>query len=167
MYTLSGSLAFSGTLRDNQMNFSGFGKLEYSFSSKSQPNEEIFLNFSVSSSCEAEAWLLVSQKKDAQLKNGAVSKYPVCNLVSGYCCGWVSAVYNAQLVTLEVACKAAGHRNCTFLTALPGKRKVAFCNRLEKLEEHLRNYLQEQGRMDEIGYFTTVLNILKFPNTSK
>ena len=40
---------------------------------------------------------------------------PVCHVTSGYTAGWLSGVFDADIVAIETECRGAGHESCSFV----------------------------------------------------
>ena len=51
---------------------------------------------------------------------------------AGYSSGWCEESFGINLTAVEIACKAKGDDNCTFIMAPP-----------DRIEEHLKRYLAE------------------------
>jgi len=74
-----------------------------------RPNEDYFLAYKHPYSFEA----------DAYLEKGLKSEVPVCQMNAGYSCGWCEVSFGVELVAEEIACRAMGDQQCTFVMAHP------------------------------------------------
>jgi predicted hydrocarbon binding protein len=105
--------------------------------------EEFFITLTLENSAEACSWNNYLKHKNSE----EVLRAPMCAMTAGYISGWSTCVFDTPLATVEVKCHA-NHNNtsCVFLVAPP-----------DKIEEHVRTYLDEAGRL-QVG----VDNSMKF-----
>lgn len=102
--------------------FTGWARVHIMPDSSPTPDEDYYLLFDHPNSFESAAWL----------KQSMVSDVPVCLMNSGYSAGWCSVSFDQPLVTMEVACRAAGDSECRFVMAHRNKLE-------ERLEEYYRS----------------------------
>jgi len=99
--------------------FTGWARVHLSPESNPSPDENYILIFDHPNSFESGAWI----------KQSLTSDVPVCLMNSGYSAGWCSVSFDQPLVTMEVACRAAGDNECRFIMA-----------HRDHLEERLEDY---------------------------
>ncbi len=93
--------------------------------SRPSADRNFFLAYHHPFSFEADSWLRAGKATDT----------PACIMNAGYSSGWCEESFGIPLTAVEVACRARGDENCTFIMAPP-----------DRIEEHLGKYLAELPR---------------------
>ncbi len=102
--------------------YTGWALVEILPESRPTPDKNYFLIYHHPFSFESDAWI----------KSGKKAGSPVCIMNAGYSSGWCEESFGIPLTAVEIACKAKGDPQCTFIMAHP-----------EKIEEYLRQYMSE------------------------
>lgn len=100
--------------------YTGWALVEILPESKPTPDKNYFLIYHHPFSFESDAWI----------KSGKKAGSPVCIMNAGYSSGWCEESFGIPLTAVEIACKAKGDPQCTFIMAHP-----------EKIEEYLMQYM--------------------------
>jgi signal transduction histidine kinase len=99
--------------------FAGWAFVDISPESRPSPDENFFLIYDHPYAFESDTWLRRKRK----------STFPVCIMNAGYSSGWCEESFGLPLVAVEIACLAAGGRQCRFIMAPPSR-----------IEEHLARH---------------------------
>jgi signal transduction histidine kinase len=111
--------------------FSGWAFVDIFPESHPTPDDDYFLIYDHPFSFESDTWL----------RRGRRSAFPVCVMNAGYSSGWCEESFGLPLVSVEIACQAAGGQHCRFVMAPPSR-----------IEEHLARYSQRgPGRHRRTG----------------
>lgn len=131
--------------------YSGWAFVDILPESNPSPDENYFLKYHHPYSFEADSWLRKNQQSDK----------PVCIMNAAYSSGWCQESFGIQLTAVEIACKAKGDENCTFIMAPPHKiqeylieentnikesksPKIPVFFERRKIEQGLKNSLNEK-----------------------
>ena len=90
-----------------------------------------------------EGWLLLWECPNSVLADTYVRLFgkadsPICHFLAGYSAGWLSEALNTKLATIELRCKAMGHRNCRFLVGDP--KKIYFLQKDKRFNKPRESY---------------------------
>jgi signal transduction histidine kinase/ActR/RegA family two-component response regulator len=77
--------------------------------SRPTPDDDFFLTYHHPFSFESDSWMRAGEKMD----------FAVCIMNAGYSSGWCQESFGIPLTAAEIACKAKGDENCTFVMAPP------------------------------------------------
>ena len=102
--------------------YSGWAFVDILPESSPSQDENYFLTYHHPFSFEADSWIKAGKKSD----------FPVCIMNAGYSSGWCEESFGISLTAVEIACKAKGDDNCTFIMAPP-----------HKIEEHIERYMNK------------------------
>lgn len=89
--------------------YTGWAFVAIDAASRPVANENFLLLYDHPFSFESDAWL----------QKGRRSESPVCAMNAGYSSGWCEESFGIPLVTVEIACRAAGGETCRFIMAPP------------------------------------------------
>jgi CheY-like chemotaxis protein/predicted hydrocarbon binding protein/HPt (histidine-containing phosphotransfer) domain-containing protein len=99
--------------------YSGWAFVDIKPESNPTPDENFCLIYEHPYSFEADSWV----------RNGTVSKEPVCIMNAGYSSGWCEESFGIPLTAVEVSCVAKGDDCCRFIMSPP-----------HKIQEHLERF---------------------------
>ncbi|MBL6991452.1 MAG: response regulator [Bacteriovoracaceae bacterium] len=116
--------------------YTGWAKVEILPESKPVPNEDYFLKFNNPYSFEADSWIRANK----------VPKLPICIMNSGYATGWCEKSFGVSLTTVELECRALGHKNCSFIMA---SRST--------IDKHLEKYHIQKPKQKPVHYMVPKL----------
>jgi len=91
--------------------YTGWGYVHILPNSNPVPNDSFFLEYHHPYSFEADAWL----------SQGLQAQDHVCIMNAAYSSGWCEASFGIPLTAVEIACRAKGDANCSFIMAPPHK----------------------------------------------
>ncbi|MHC4958543.1 MAG: ATP-binding protein [Planctomycetota bacterium] len=89
--------------------YSGWAFVEILPESNPTPGDDFFLTYHHPFSFESDAWVRAGKQTD----------FPVCTMNAGYSSGWCEESFGIPLAAAEIACRACGDDNCTFVLAPP------------------------------------------------
>ncbi len=108
--------------------FAGWAFVDIDPRSAPSPDENYYLLYDHPFSFESNAWRVAGRRAD----------FPVCVMNAGYSSGWCEESFGLPLVSVEVACQAAGDEHCRFIMAPPSR-----------IDEHLEHYFRERATPQE------------------
>ena len=102
--------------------YTGWAFVEILPDSHPSPDDDFVISYHHPFSFESDSWL----------RAGHATDVPVCVMNAGYSSGWCEESFGIPLVATEIACKAKGDDNCTFVMAPP-----------HRIEAHLERMLAD------------------------
>ncbi|MDJ0522935.1 MAG: ATP-binding protein [Planctomycetota bacterium] len=94
--------------------YSGWAFVEILPESRATPDDDFYLIYNHPFSFESDSWLRAGHHTD----------FAVCVMNAGYSSGWCEASFGMPLTAVEIACKAKGDENCTFVMAPPHRMRA-------------------------------------------
>ncbi|MES2515213.1 MAG: histidine kinase dimerization/phosphoacceptor domain -containing protein, partial [Bacteroidota bacterium] len=91
--------------------YTGWAFVDILPESHPSPDNNFYIKYHHPHSFEADSWIRSNQKTD----------FPVCSMNAGYSSGWCEQSYGMELTSVEIACRAKGDKNCTFIMAPPNR----------------------------------------------
>ncbi|MHC4449263.1 MAG: hybrid sensor histidine kinase/response regulator [Planctomycetota bacterium] len=118
--------------------YSGWAFVDLHADSSPSPDENYLISYHHPFSFESDSWLRAGKSAD----------FPVCIMNAGYSSGWCEESFGIPLAATEIACKAKGDENCTFVMAPP--------NRLREHVARIMADAPEEARRSVLGAIPTL-----------
>jgi len=118
--------------------YTGWAFVDILPESRPTPDDDFFLMYHHPFSFESDSWMRAGQE----------TEFAVCIMNAGYSSGWCEESFGIPLAAAEIACKAKGDENCTFVMAPP-----------HRLREHVERALagrSAEARRKVIGDIPTM-----------
>jgi signal transduction histidine kinase/ActR/RegA family two-component response regulator len=94
--------------------YAGWAFVDILPESRPTPDDDFFLTYHHPFSFESDSWIRKGQETD----------FPVCIMNAGYSSGWCEESFGIPLTAAEIACKAKGDEECTFVMAPPHRLRA-------------------------------------------
>jgi len=109
--------------------YSGWAFVDILPESTPTPDEDYFITYHHPFSFESDSWVRAGKQTD----------FAVCIMNAGYSSGWCEESFGLPLSATEIACRAKGDDNCTFVMAPPHRLR-------EYVERALSDHPEEDRR---------------------